>query len=104
MKRSPIRKKRSKPRRGEPSPAEKKQIRDRVYEETGGMCELRLMPGCLRGPLPKEGHERARWHLVHLHSKRRFGWGRTNLCGGCAVCHIDGMHTKGLRAPEIHHH
>ena len=101
---TPIRKRRATPRRGEPTKQEKAQIRETVYELSVGMCELRLLPGCLKGPLPYQGGLRERWHLVHLHAKRRFGWGLDNLCGGCAVCHLDGMHGQGLKPPQITRH
>ena len=101
LKRSaPPRKKRpGPPRRGQPTRAEKTAIRLQVYEETGGQCQLHLLPNCIRGVLPFEGGVRERWHLVHKRSKRLGGWGRENLCGGCPVCHLDGIHLKGLKIP-----
>lgn len=98
LKRSaPPRKKRPGVRKGQPTNEEKAAIRRQVYEEAGGRCELHLMPNCMRGVLPFDGGVRERWHLVHIRSKRRFGWARENLCGGCPVCHLDGVHTKGLK-------
>lgn len=98
---SAIRKKRpGPPRRGELTQAEKDAIRLRVYEETGGRCQLNIMPNCMRGVLPFDGGVRERWHLVHIRAKRRFGWGRENLTGGCPVCHLDGLHTKGLKLTQ----
>lgn len=90
-----VRKKRSKPRRGQPTPAEKTVIRDQVYEETGGRCEIRKHPQCRAGVLPKDGSVIERWHLVHLKAKRVHGWGRANLAGGCYNCHILYMHNAG---------
>lgn len=101
LRRSPIRKKRSTPRRGQLSALEVEIIRVRVYEETGGRCELQTMPNCMRGVLPLFGGVRERWHLVHLKNKRRFGWGRHNLAGGCPVCHLDGAHTKGVKPKQL---
>lgn len=41
-----------------------------------------------------------RWHLVHMRAKRRFGWptsGPDRMRGGCYHCHIEMMHTKGIK-------
>ena len=97
----PPRKKRPGVRRGQPTKAQKKAERERVYERANGLCQLHLMPGCSgRRVLPWEGPLMARAHLVHLHAKRRFGWteadGNTLLIG-CYECHIVGMHQKGLK-------
>lgn len=98
--RKPIRKVRSKPRRGQPTPAEKKVIRDRVYEESGGRCELNLSPQCIRGVLPKDGDTPwNHWHLVHLKAKRVHGWRRDNVCGGCHFCHLIELHRGGKVVP-----
>lgn len=94
-KRTPVRKVRSEPRRGEPTDAEKTAIRDQVYEETGGRCELNLSPRHQPQVLPKEGSIFERWHLVHRKAKRVHGWGRENLCGGCYACHIECLHNAG---------
>ena len=91
---------RTKPRRGQPTPAEKKAIRDQVYADTGGCCELNLSHPPSNRVYPKEGDVLQRWHLVHLKAKRVHGWGRENLAGGCYQCHIVEMHQKG-RKPEI---
>ena len=111
LKRSaPPRKKRPGVRRGELTNAEKEAERDRVYGRCGGRCELRdaegnpLHPDHWAGVLPKDGVTPwDHWHLVHLHSKRRFGWteaqGNT-LLGGCPACHLEGMHRLGLK-PHI---
>lgn len=94
---TPVRKKRPGTRKGEPTPEEKAKIRRDVYDECGGRCELNLLPNCMKGVLPFDGDVFERWHLVHKKSKRRFGWGRDNLCGGCPVCHLVGIHRKGLK-------
>ncbi len=100
---TPPRKRRLQPRRGEPTKEEKGAIRKAVYERCGGRCELHLVPDCIGGVLPPEGQTPwDHWHLVHLHSKRRFGWTEESgnkLLGGCWKCHLVGMHTKGLK-PE----
>jgi hypothetical protein len=79
--RTPIRKKRpGPPRRGQPTNEEKAAERNRIYERCGGRCELRnefglpLSPKHILGILPSIGSVFERWHLVHLHAKRRFGW------------------------------
>lgn len=98
---TPIRKKRPGTRRGEPTPAEKKAIRDQIYAETRGHCMLRFQDGsgCAgNGPqLPSDGSVFERWHLVHLKAKRRFGWERSNLTGGCAACHLGILHAGKSR-------
>jgi hypothetical protein len=104
--RKAIPKRRAKPRRGQPTKAEKEAERDRVYLRCGGQCELRGEDGQSlslfhwNGIIPKNGETPwDHWHLVHLHSKRRFGWteeqGNT-LLGGCPACHLEGMHQNGL--------
>lgn len=95
LKRTAMKKKRSKPRRNEPTDAEKAAIRHQVYMESGGRCQLNF-PGCDRGVLPENYPDaRFRWHLVHKQAKRRFGWDRENLCGGCNHCHIEVLHQYG---------
>ncbi len=94
-----IRPVRSKPRRGQPTPAEKKRIRLDTYQLTGGRCMLRY-EGCKGGILPLEGSVFNRWHLVHLRAKRRFGWGPENVSGGCYHCHIEVRHQKGVPKNE----
>jgi hypothetical protein len=90
---TPVRHKRPTARRGEPTREEKAAIRKAVYERSGGRCELRddkgapLDPRHISGVLPPEGDVFYRWHLVHIHAKRRFGWGLENLTGGCYWCH-----------------
>ena len=98
---APPRKKRPGVRRGQPGPAEKEIERNRIYERCGGICELNLVPECWKGVLPKDGSTPwDHWHLVHLHSKRRFGWTEASgntLLGGCPACHLEGMHRLGLK-------
>ena len=93
---------RSKPRRGEPTPKEKAAIRQAVYERAGGLCELRLHDGCSKDRiLPWAGDIFERAHLVHLHGKRRFGWREDPSTGqalllGCYCCHIIANHLHGV--------
>src|SRR5208282_940975 len=49
---TPIKKKRSKPRRGEPTAEEKARVRLAVFERAEGKCELNLGPKCIKGALP----------------------------------------------------
>ena len=96
---------RTKLRRGELTPAEKEADRNRVYDRCGGRCELRGTDGLplstrhQEGVLPREGLTPwDHWHLVHLHSKRPAFWSEQQgnvLLGGCAACHLDGMHRLG---------
>jgi 5-methylcytosine-specific restriction endonuclease McrA len=96
LKRTPVRKVRSKPRRGDPTPAEKNAIRDQVYEESGGKCQLNLGPKCQKGILPRDGRVFERAHLVHLRSRGAGGtWDRENLKLGCPQCHLGYHHTEG---------
>lgn len=98
---TPIRKKRSKPRRGEPTREEKDALRREVYERSGGKCELNLLPNCINGILAWEGD--SPWnhgHLVHIKSRRVHGWALSNLKWGCHVCHLEGMHRLGLKIEE----
>ena len=96
MKRTPINKVRSNPRRGEPTKAEKAVIRHDVYEDTGGRCMLHLHPECRVGRLPEFGETPwDHWHLVHIRNKRMWGWERSNLTGGCHLCHLVVLHIYG---------
>lgn len=96
IRRTPIKKRRATPRRGQLTKAEKAAIRERVYIETGGRCEIRQHPSCVSARVwPKEGAVMERWHLVHLKGKRVHGWGRENLCGGCPNCHLILLHVEG---------
>ena len=107
-----VRRKRTKPRRGQPTKSEKAAERDRVYARCEGTCELRAEKGRplherhIDGWLPKNSTSVLyQWHLVHVHAKRRFGWteaqGNT-LLGGCYWCHIVGMHQQGKKPAEVH--
>ncbi len=94
--RTPVKKGRTKVRRGQPTKAEKTAIRAQVYAETGGRCEIQKHPQCTPGRVwPSEGDVMERWHLVHLKSKRVYGWSRDNLCGGCPYCHLISLHIEG---------
>lgn len=107
LKRSgPPRKKRPGVRRGQPTKDEKAIERERIYLRSGGLCELKdedgrpLHADHLAGVLPRDGSIFERWHLVHFHSKRRFGWTEAagnRLLGGCHACHLLGAHQKGLK-------
>ena len=94
--------KRAKPRRGQPTPAEKKAIRDQVYDETGGKCEINKHLSCVPGRVwPSEGSSTwDHWHLVHLKAKRVHGWDRENLCGGCPACHLIELHNPKSVPPK----
>jgi hypothetical protein len=77
-------------------------MRERIYVLSGGKCELRF-PGCSGRILPFTGSVFERWHLVHMHAKRRFGWpveGPDRMRGGCYHCHIECMHQKGMKPKE----
>lgn len=97
-----LQKKRKKPRRGEPTSEEKAAIRRQKYAETGGRCLLRLHSRHIKGVLPFDGSVFERWHLVHMKSKRRFGWTEppNKLTGGCYWCHIVSMHSLGEKPDE----
>lgn len=87
---------RSKPRRGQPTKAEKKALRDKAYADAGGRCQLRKHSKCSRDRvLPSEGDIFERAHLVHLKAKRVHGWAQENLCIGCYNCHIVYLHQNG---------
>lgn len=86
---------RTKPRRGQPSKAQKKVLRDDAYERSGGRCELRKSKDCNRNVMPSEGSIYERAHLVHLQAKRVHGWAPENLALGCYACHIIFMHQNG---------
>ena len=106
MKRTPlrrkteIRKRRSKPRRGALSREEKHSIKQAIYDRAGGQCELRLSPQCIRGVLPFDGPDPwSHAHLVHLKSRGAGGdWSAGNLRNGCWHCHLVSMHTKGIKS------
>jgi hypothetical protein len=99
--RSLIRKRRPKPRRGEPTPAEKAEVRRQAYERAQGRCELRLDDRC-QGAVPWDGEVFVRAHLVHLRARRIHGWSLSNVCIGCYHCHIELAHTKGVRLPKTY--
>lgn len=105
LRRTPIRKKRPTLRRGELTPEEKQAARVKVHGICGGKCELRLHEKCSRNRvLPLEGDLFERFHLVHDGAKRRFGWpteGPRRMRGGCYWCHIEAVHTKGMKIPPL---
>ena len=102
MKRTPIPRKRASPRRGQLTAAEKEAVRRMAFNRAWGCCELHIDGTCPKGPLPYDGPLRARGHLVHLRNKRMWGWGEQNVCWGCARCHLDLMHTKGVQVPKTY--
>lgn len=93
-----IKAKRSTPRRGEPSGAEKAEKKLLAYDRANGMCELCLAPNWR----PLDGDLFTRAHLVHLHGRRRFGWGMDNLCIGCYRCHIELAHQGKIKLPATY--
>lgn len=102
IRRSPIRKKRLKPRRGELTKAEKEALRIAVYIRDRGKCQLRLHKQCSADrELPYDGELLFRAHLVHLKSRGAGGkWTMDNMVIGCAACHSGSMHTEG-RKPNL---
>lgn len=99
--RTPLRQRRARPRRGEPTKDEKAALRRFVYERAGGKCELRLK-GCKGGVLPWDGDVFERCHLVHLRARRRFGTKTDGCCLGCFSCHIERSHTEGVKLPATY--
>jgi hypothetical protein len=90
---TPVRKRRLKLRRGEPTPEEKENARTICYARAKGMCQLRNGPHCLGyaplNALDGHGHQ---GQLCHLRGKRRFGWAESEETGqkhlwGCWRCH-----------------
>ena len=97
IRRSPIWRKRSKPRRGQPTKQEKEALRLAVYIRANGKCQLLLHKDCSQNRvLPFEGEVMYRAHLVHLKSRASGGkWTMENCLIGCNACHIGSMHTEG---------
>lgn len=95
------RKKRARPRRGEPSPKEKTVLRWQVYQRAEGRCELNLSKDCVQGVLEWTGPDPwSHGHLVHLRSRGAGGdWTVENCRWGCFQCHLGAMHTEGKK-PE----
>ena len=89
--------KRSTPRRGQPTRAEKLSLRHTVYDGAHGLCQLNLSPACISGVLPWAGSVWSRAHLVHVRSRAVAGWDLSNLRLGCWHCHLVEMHTKGKK-------
>ena len=100
--RKPIRKRRPGTRRGELTAAEKEAVRRMAYNRAWGCCELHIDGTCAKGPLPWDGPLRVRGHLVHLRNRRMWGWGEQNVCWGCARCHLDLIHVKGVAMPKTY--
>jgi hypothetical protein len=96
---TPLRHRRSKPRRGEPTPEHKGSVRRRVYARSGGRCELRFKGICLGDViLPFDGGLYERGHLAHLKSRGAGGeFTEANTRWSCWRCHLIGMHQKGLK-------
>ena len=101
MKRTPIKRRRETLRRGELTSAQKESCRALAFARAHGRCELRIDATCM-GFVPLEGGLRERGHLVHLRNKRMYGWGAENLAWGCARCHLDLMHVKGIQMPKTY--
>lgn len=99
----PIKKRRTRIRRGKLTKKERAGIRLAVYERCGGRCELKLRDDCLNsefdGPLPFKGKSPwDHWHMVH--KKSEGAGGKTDLencCGGCWRCHLLGIHRGETR-------
>jgi len=70
---TPVRKRRLKLRRGEPTPEEKENARIICYSRAKGMCQMPFSHTC-PGYVPLNGDEWHRGQLAHLKAKRRFGW------------------------------
>lgn len=91
MKRSRIRPVRPTLRRGEPTPGEKAEARQLTRDRASGHCQLcEVCDGT--AILPLNGPIGVRGELVHLKSKRRFGWFENPATGqrhlwGCHLCH-----------------
>lgn len=101
MRSTSIRPKRSKPRRGQPTSRQTKEVRLGVYGRSGGRCELNLHPECIRGILPFAGPDPlSHGHLVHLHAKRRFGTSMENCAWGCYKCHLISLHNPKPCPPK----
>ena len=86
----PIPKKRSKPRRGEPTLEEKEQLREDVYIRDRGLCQAKpedRSPDHADGVLPFAGHVLSRAHLAHKRTRRVHGWAMENLELNCPACH-----------------
>jgi len=84
-------------RRRSKSRAERKhieQVRQAVYQRSGGLCELRLSPKRW-GNAPWESG-----HLAHeLHRSRGGEWSEENCMWGCPECHIGWQHNGGKPCP-----
>jgi hypothetical protein len=97
-----IKRKRDKPRRGEPTQEEIDAARLAVYERAEGLCELHLGPKCIKGVLSFTGD--TPWdhgHFVHIKSKGAGGrYTPENGYWGCYECHLGYHHTSGIPLPS----
>ncbi len=90
---TPVKKKRDKPRRGEPTNEEKQAARVICYSRANGLCQLHVNDQCLGyAPLNAQDDDEHQGQLCHLKSKRRFGWFESEQTGqrhlwGCVNCH-----------------
>jgi hypothetical protein len=89
---TPLRKFRAQPRRGQPTKAEKGDAREFAHDRAGGKCE-----SCgIRLPLDLG-------HLAHEHAKRRFGWQESDTNSHrwyCFECHHNEHNPKSVPAKE----
>jgi 5-methylcytosine-specific restriction endonuclease McrA len=80
---TPIPKKRTKPRRGDPTPLEKEERRREVYERDNHCCV-----DCHRWVIWESGFWNS-MHLMHIKSRGAGGsWELSNLLTGCPECHM----------------
>ena len=98
MKRSPIKKRRTEPRRGEPTKEEKEAARTLCYSRALGLCHW------CRRYAPLNGDDFTRGQLCHLKAKRRFGWMESEETGqkhlwGCLECHSKSHNAGGKPCP-----
>lgn len=103
LRRTPIRRKRSKPRRGKDTDEVKAEVRHAVYERAQGRCELRLVPECSKDRiLPESGV--TPWdhaHACHVKSAGAGGrWTMDNILLGCHACHLVGLHNPKPVPPK----
>jgi hypothetical protein len=96
-------KRRTKPRRGQPTKAEKAAIRQAVYDRAQGKCEIRKHEDCSKERvLPWDGDVFNRGHLVHIKSRGAGGsWEMDNLLLGCPPCHLISLHIEGFKPEPV---
>ena len=83
---SVIRSLRMTPRPGRLNPLDLRALREQVYAEQKGLCDV-----CQR-PVPLDGDVFHRIHLAHRRNRRMWGDGRDNVHGLCFECHIIDEH------------